>query len=131
MVQYVKTVEEVSMEEQKKEKIETKVLILSGRGILMQLPKEKQELLEIIKEYGIATSVSIGFEMECRGYIINKNVLIKKLKNIEKHSPFEGYGYVKMVRSHPCVVIMGESLEHIKMMMPEARKLIGYYNIPT
>lgn len=96
----------------------------------MKLPKEKQELLEVIKEYKIVTSVSIGLEMKQRGYDINKNVLIKKLKNLEKHSPFEGYGHIKMIKSFPYVVIISDSREGIKHMIPEATKLVKYYNIP-
>lgn len=96
----------------------------------MELPKPKKELLEIMKHYRIATSISIGMELENRGIFLSERVLIKKIKNLEKHSPFEGYGHIRVLKGCPFVVFIAETREKLDDLMPEARNLVRYFHTP-
>lgn len=96
----------------------------------MQLPKEKQEILDIMKSYRIASSVSIKLELKNKGYELNDHTIIHMIKNIEKHSPFKDYGYLRIIRGTPFMVILAESREELSQMIPEVKKMCKYFINP-
>lgn len=89
----------------------------------MELPKGKRLILDILKAKKIATTLCLDMELRRKGYFISDRVLIKHIVNLEKHSPFIGYGYVRAICGRPYVVVLAREENEMDYLLSEARKL--------
>lgn len=89
----------------------------------MELPKGKRLILDIMKAKKIATTLDIDAELVRLGCELPAMVLRQHIINLEKHSPFEGYGYIKVIKGRTNILVLGESVEDLDKRIKQAQEL--------